>query len=295
MALIYFVVSFFRYSMAVLRSASLRSIPDFRFIAALRAMSFMVVLTVLTTAFSLSCFGVACNDAFANAQEPKQMNWVFDGVFGKVDKAAAQRGFQVYKEVCATCHSLKRVAFRNLEEIGFSKEEVEALASEYEIKDGPNDEGEMYKRAGKPYDYFPLVYKNDKEAAYINNGIAPPDLSLMIKARVDGANYVYSMLTGYGHPVPEGLEMNETSFYNPYFAGGAIAMPPPLMADMITYQDGTEASVHQMSSDIVNFLQWTAEPEMQGRKEMGVKVMIFLFIMTLVFFLAMKAIWAEVE
>ena len=228
---------------------------------------------------------------------PKQMDWAFDGVTGTFDKQAIQRGFKVYKEVCSACHGVSRIAFRNLKEIGFSDEEIKAIASEYSIVDGPDDEGEMYERAGRPSDYLPSPFANEKAARASNNGAYPPDLSLIVKARQDGANYVYSLLTGY-EPAPEGFALGENMNYNPYFAGGGkqFAMTPPLMSKgQVEYQDGTESTVEQMAYDVVNFLQWTAEPEMESRKSLGIKVMIFMSFFTLMFYFAMKRIWKRVK
>lgn len=236
--------------------------------------------------------------AYANSgsPEPEHINWAFDGVFGKQDKVSVQRGFQIYKEVCSACHSLKRVAFRQLTGIGFSDAEVKALAADYTVTDGPNDDGEMFERPGRPSDHFPSPYPNEKAGRAMHNGAYPPDLSLIIKAREDGANYVHALLTGYGHEAPEGLSMPEGAHYNPYFPGGVIKMPPPLSDDQVTYQDGTtKASIDQEARDVVNFLQWAAEPEMDARKRMGIKVMIFLGIMTGFFYVAKKRIWSKLD
>lgn len=225
----------------------------------------------------------------------KQMAWSFDGPLGTVDKVAAQRGFQVYREVCSGCHSLERVAFRTLTEIGFSAEEVKSLAAEYTVEDGPNDEGEMFDRPARPSDYFPAPYPNEQAARSVNNGAYPPNLSLIVKARPDGANYVYSLLTGYGETVPEHVQLGDGQHYNPYMPGGKIAMAAPLMEDAVEYQDGTQATVEQMSKDVTHFLQWTASPEMEMRKRMGLKVIAFLFIFSILCYIAMKRIWADVK
>lgn len=246
------------------------------------------------TTLIASLFVVTAAHASSDAHHPKQLRWSFDGVFGKVDQNSAQRGLQVYKEVCSACHGLSRVAFRTLTDLGFSENEVKALAAEYTIVDGPNDDGEMFDRAGRPSDYFPSPYDNEKASRASNNGAYPPDLSLIIKARSDGANYVYSILTGY-EDAPAGAHIGEGQHYNPYFPGGAISMSPPLMDGAVEYQDGTEATKAQMAQDVVNFLQWAAEPEMQQRKRMGVKVIIYLFVFTILFYLAKKRIWAKLE
>jgi ubiquinol-cytochrome c reductase cytochrome c1 subunit len=233
--------------------------------------------------------------AAGGGKEPRQMEWSFDGVTGRVDKQSAQRGFQVYKEVCAACHGIKRVAFRSLSGIGFSEAEIKSLAAGYMIKDGPDDSGEMFERAGLPSDYIPSPHANEKAARAANNGAYPHDLSLMVKARKDGANYIYSLLTGYGQTPPEGKSIPEGAHYNPYMDGSIIKMAMPIMADGVTYQDGTAATIEQQAHDLVNFLQWAAEPEMEQRKSMGIHVMLFLVIMTVIFYLVKKRIWSDVH
>ena len=250
-------------------------------------------LAVFAAAFLL------CFQAFAGGGEGpplKKVDWSFDGMFGQFDRQSLQRGFQVYKEVCSACHGIKRISFRNLEEIGFSIEEVQELADDYRYPDWDED-GEATERVGLPTDYFPDPFANDKAAAAANNGKAPPDLSLMVKARFDGANYMHSILTGY-EDAPEGVELGTTMSYNPYFTSGEgkILMPPPLVQDgQVTYSDGTEATIEQMSKDVVNFLQWCAEPEMEDRKAIGIKVLIFLLAFTVFFYFAKKNIWSDIK
>lgn len=245
-------------------------------------------------------FILVANHGFASEdrEQLKKVNWAFDGVFGRFDREAIQRGFKVYKEVCSVCHSLKRVAFRNLKEIGFSDDEVKALAAGYSVQDGPNQEGEMFERPGKPADHFPPPYPNDNAARVANNNNAlPPDLSLIIKAREDGANYVYSLLTGFQNP-PADFSLGENMHYNPYFAGGGrqFSMIPPLIKDgQVEYVDGVNPTIDQMAKDIVNFLQWAAEPEMEERKSLGVKIIIFTIIFTIFFYFAKKHIWRNVK
>lgn len=232
--------------------------------------------------------------ASGNVKHLRQQHWAFDGVFGKPDKPSIQRGLQVYREVCAACHGLNRVAFRSLMDVGFSEAEVKTMAAEYSIKDGFNDEGEMVERSGRLSDKFPSPYANEKIARAAQNGAYPPDLSLIIKARHDGPNYVYSLLTGYTD-APADMTMGANMNYNPYFSGEQIAMSAPLKDGTVTYQDGTEATIDQMAHDVVNFLQWAAEPEMEQRKRMGIRVILFLTIMTGFFYAAKKRIWKDIH
>ena len=224
----------------------------------------------------------------------KEQVWPFDGVFGVTDRQAAQRGLQVYKEVCASCHGLTRVAFRNLQDIGLSEAEIKAFAAEYQVTDGPNDDGEMFERPGIPSDRFVAPFANEQAARAANGGAYPPDLSLIVKARPHGANYLYSLMTGYQDP-PEGVTLQDGMYYNRYFAGHQIAMPPPLTEGLVEYADGTPATGEQMARDLTVFLQWTAEPEMEQRKSMGVRVLLFLLVMTLFFYLAKKRVWKPLK
>ncbi len=236
------------------------------------------------------------NVAYASSDQkhPKHVDWAFDGAFGRVDKPSAQRGLQVYKEVCAACHGLARVAFRSLTEIGFSEAEVKALAAEYTVKDGPNDDGEMFERPGLPSDKFIPPYPNENASRAANNGAYPPDLSLIIKARPNGSNYVYSLLTGYEEP-PADVQLGDGQHYNPYFPGHKLAMAAPLSDGQVTFEDGTAASVDQMARDVVNFLQWAAEPEMEQRKQLGIKVLVYLAVFTGFMYVAKKRIWKKLH
>lgn len=224
----------------------------------------------------------------------KKINWSFEGAFGKIDRQAAQRGFQVYKEVCAACHGLYNLSYRNLKNLGFSEAEIQEIAKNYTVKDGPNDQGEMFDRPALPSDRFVKPYPNEQAARAANNGTYPPDLSLIVKARHDGANYLYSLITGYSEP-PASFKLTPSLYYNPYFPGQQIAMPPPLTEGQVTYMDGTKASIEQMASDVTIFLQWAAEPEMEHRKSMGIKVMIFLVFFTIIFYLSKNKIWARLK
>jgi ubiquinol-cytochrome c reductase cytochrome b/c1 subunit len=249
----------------------------------------------LVLLFGLSILPQAVQASSGGEHENRKVAWSFDGIYGKVDRQSAQRGLQVYKEVCSSCHSLKRVAFRSLEELGLSPEEVKAFASAYNVKDGPNDDGEMFERPARPSDHFPSPFANEKAARASNGGALPPDLSLIVKARPDGANYIYSLLTGFGYEVPHDVVMSEGMNYNPYFPGAQIAMAAPLSDGQVTYVDGTTASVDQMSRDVVNFLQWAAEPEMEKRHRMGLKVLIYMGLFTFFFILAKRRVWRDVK
>ena len=237
---------------------------------------------------------IANVQAASDSLPPKEIKWPFDGFFGTVDRQSAQRGFQVYKEVCASCHSLKLNSYRELQNIGFSEAEAKAIASEATVIDGPNSEGEMFERPGRLSDKFVPPFANEQAARASNNGAYPVDFSLIVKARPNGANYIYSLLTGY-QDAPEGFALAEGSNYNPYFPGKQIAMASPLMEGLIEYQDGTTASTEQMAKDVVNFLQWAAEPEMEDRKRMGIKVFAYLIIFTVLFYLAKNRIWARIK
>lgn len=238
-----------------------------------------------------SSFGAIAD---ATAKKPLQLVWPFEGIFGTFDRQAAQRGAQVYLEVCSTCHSNHNLYYRNLKDIGFSEAEIKQLAQKYTVKDGPNAEGEMFDRPALPSDRFVSPYPNEEAARAANNGAYPVDLSLIIKARQDGPNYVFSLLSGY-QDAPADVKLMPGLYYNPYFEGGQIAMPPPLTEGQVTFSDGTPATVEQMAKDVVVFLQWAAEPEMEHRKSMGLKVMIFLLVFTVFFYMAKKKIWKNIS
>lgn len=222
-----------------------------------------------------------------STSEGKVPKWSFSGIMGKVDKPAAQRGYQVYREVCASCHSMKRIAFRNLKEIGFTDAEVKAIASSYTFTDGPDENGDMFDRPGIPSDYFPNPFPNREAAAASNNGAFPPDLSLITKARHHGPDYVYMLLNGYVSTEPDEGGLYE----NPVFPAGRIAMAPPLSEGLVSYMDGTASTVENMSHDVVNFLQWAAEPEMENRKKLGIKVVMSLIAGTVLVFVVNKRLW----
>ncbi|MGB2485686.1 MAG: cytochrome c1 [Candidatus Puniceispirillaceae bacterium] len=224
----------------------------------------------------------------------KQAEWSFSGPLGTFDKASMQRGFQAYREVCSGCHSLDYIAFRNLADLGYNADEIKAIAAEYEVEDGPNDEGEMFMRTAVPADHFPAPYPNENAARAANNGAYPLDLSLIFKARPNGADYLYSLLTSY-EEAPADVTVPEGMYYNAAYSGNLIAMPQPLYGDDVTYADGADSSVDAISRDLVNFLAWTAEPAMETRKRTGVAVLIFLVLLSGLSYGAMRFIWADVK
>lgn len=253
-------------------------------------------LALLTTALIGAGAGLLATPA-AHAAEtvaPPAEHWSFDGIFGTYDRAALRRGFQVYKEICSACHSMNLLHYRNLEAIGFSEDEVKKIAASVQVTDGPNDQGDMYERPGRPSDPFKAPFPNDQAARAANNGALPPDLSLIVKARKGGADYVHGILTGFGEP-PADMKMADGMNYNKYFPGHQIAMPPPLNDDAVTYADGTKATVDQMALDVSNFLAWAAEPNLEERHFTGVKAVLFLIVLTALLYGVKRKIWAAVH
>ena len=233
----------------------------------------------------------------AEKVEYLKTDWSFKGLFGKFDRGSLQRGYQVYTEVCAACHSMKYVSYRNLAEKGgpeFSVEQAKAIAASFEVKDGPNADGEMFTRAGKLSDKFVMPYENVKAAQAANGGAYPPDMSVLVKARGGGANYIYSLLQGYEDP-PIGITLDEGVYYNKYMYGNKIKMANPLSDGLVEYADGTNASVEQMSKDVTTFLMWTAEPHLEARHRMGFKAVVYLIILTILVYFSMKRIWSRIE
>lgn len=224
---------------------------------------------------------------------PKQ-SWGFQKILGAYDRASLQRGFQVYKEVCAACHSLHHLSYRNLKDLGYKDAEIKAIAAQVTVQDGPNDAGDMFDRPGKPSDRFVSPFKNEQAARAANNGAYPPDLSLIAKARKSGPDYLYALLTGY-QAAPAGFQLQPNMHYNVAFPGHQIAMTPPLTEGQVTFADKTPATVEQMARDVTQFLAWAADPHMEDRKRLGLAVMVYLAIFTVLMYIAMGRIWAKVK
>ena len=205
-----------------------------------------------------------------------------------------QRGFQVYREVCAGCHSMDLIAFRNLADLGYNEDEIKAIAAEYEVQDGPDDEGEMFMRPARAADRIPGPYRNDNEARANNNGAMPVDLSLIAKARAHGPDYLYSLLLGYKE-VPASVEMPEGMYYNSAYSGNMIAMPQPLYGDDIEFAYGADASIKGSAAVVTQFLMWAAEPKMETRKRIGVAAVFFLSIFLIFSYLAKRRVWADLH
>ena len=226
-----------------------------------------------------------------------KQDWSFKSFFGKFDRASLQRGYQVYTEVCASCHSMKYLSYRNLAEKGgpeFSEEEAKNFASQFEVIDGPNSDGEMFTRAAKLSDKFVKPYNNDQEAKNANGGAYPPDMSVLVKARKGGADYIYSVLLGYEDP-PADIKLDEGVYYNKYMYGNKIKMASPLSDGIVEYSDGTKATQKQMAKDVVTFLMWSAEPHLESRHRVGFKVIIYLLVLTILVYFSMKRIWSRIE
>ena len=250
------------------------------------------IFTIITIVFNIILF----NYVSFSAQEglkPEKHNFSFNKINGKINKNSAQRGLQVYIEVCAGCHGLKHVAYRSLQELGYNKDQINKIAAQFFLDDLPNDDGEIVKRKATYSDYFVEPYDNYKIAELSNNGAYPPDLSLMVKARKDGANYVRSLLLGYEDP-PENFDVGE-GYYNKYMAGNIIAMPQPLYGDDVIFSDGTVATLEQEVNDLVTFLTWAAMPDLEPRKSAGIKAILFLLVMTFLFYLSYRKIWKDLK
>jgi len=250
-------------------------------------------ILLISTIFFIASF----NSNAAEKVEYLKTDWSFKGLFGKFDRGALQRGYQVYTEVCSSCHSMKYLSYRNLSEKGgpeFTEQEAKAIAASFEVTDGPNADGDMFTRPGKLSDKFVMPYDNKKAAQAANGGAYPPDMSVLVKARGGGANYIYSLLQGYEDP-PAGITMDDGVYYNKYMYGNKIKMANQLSNGLVEYGDGTDATVEQMSKDVTTFLTWAAEPHLEARHRMGFKAIVYLIILTVLVYFSMKKIWSRVE
>ena len=254
-------------------------------------MSIMKSILAVGVVLGLS---VSTAQASAGAPKPVSQKWDFQAINGTFDRGSLHRGFQIYAEVCSSCHSLELVAYRNLMDIDISEADAKAYAAEFEVEDGPNDEGEMFMRPARLSDKFVGPYANENAARYANDGAFPPDFSVIAKARVGGPDYIYALLTGYHEEAPEGVEIPDGKSYNEYFPGHAISMSQPLWGEDVEYADGTNPSLEQEARDIVTFLSWAAEPELEERKSLGIKVMIYLIILAGMLYGLKVRIWKRV-
>ncbi len=222
-------------------------------------------------------------------------NWNFEGVFGTFDRASLQRGYQVYQEVCSGCHSVQHLSYRNLSEKGgpeFSLEESKTIAAQFEVTDGPNEDGEMFTRPGRLSDSFVSPFPNEKAAAAANGGAYPPDMSVLAKARKGGADYIYSLLMGY-EKAPEGYELDDGVYYNKYMTGHKIMMADPISDGVVEYTDGTETTKAQIARDVTNFLVWAADPHLEARHKMGFKVFFYLIVLLTLVYLSKQKVWSR--
>ena len=251
----------------------------------------LIIFLVLLTSFS------SYKLLAESSQENLKVNWSFKSFFGTFDRASLQRGYQVFNEVCSSCHSIKYLSYRNLTEKGgpeFSEEEAKAIAANFEVTDGPDSTGEMFTRSAKLSDKFVMPYTNEEEAKSANGGAYPPDMSVLVKARKDGADYIYSLLLGYEDP-PVDIKLDDGVYYNKYMYGNNIKMSAPLFDELVEYSDGTKATTEQMAKDVVSFLMWAAEPHLEQRHKIGFRVIIYLIIISILVYISMKKIWSRIE
>ncbi len=269
----------------------------------------------LVTAVAMLAAAPASAQEGHGAPKPHRESWTFAGPFGKFDRAQVQRGFQVFREVCSSCHAAHLFAFRNLAQPGgpqFSEAQAKAVAEAYKVQDGPNDAGDMFERPGRLSDHWPSPFPNEQAARASNGGAYPPDFSVLAKARTyevgfpgflidilrqyqeQGPDYIHALLNGY-KDAPEGVTVPEGAYYNEYFPGHAIKMPPPLSADQVTYTDGTPQTVDQYSRDVTAFMMWLAEPHLEERKRIGFQVMIFLIVFAGLLYFTKKKVWKSVH
>jgi cytochrome c1 len=267
----------------------------------------MMKLLTLALAGLIAATGPSFAQAadLSEPEAPMKQSWSFNGPFGTYDRAALQRGFQVYKEVCSACHSLNRVSFHDLSYDNggsgmFDDAQVKAIAASYKVPAGPNDKGETVDangtplmRAGIPADHFPPPFPNEEAARTANGGALPPDQSLLVKARDGGPDYIYSIVVGDGATPPPGFKVTDGKYYDPYFPGRNISMPPPLVDSSVTYSDGTKATKEQEAHDIVTFLSWASEPKLEERHRLGLGVMLFMVLLSTLLYLSYRKVWKD--
>ena len=255
--------------------------------------------SLLVKIFFIAFVTVISNSAYSEEKKIEfiKNDWSFEGIFGTFDRSSLQRGYQVYQEVCSGCHSIQHLSYRNLSEKGgpeFSLDEAKAIAAQFEVTDGPNDDGEMFTRPGRLSDKFVNPFPNIQAATAANGGAYPPDMSVLVKARKGGADYIYSLLLGY-EEAPAGYELDDGVYYNKYIPGNKIMMSKPLSEGAVEYSDGTQATEAQMAKDIVTFLTWAAEPNLEARHKMGFKVFIFLIILLTLVYFSKQKVWSRLD
>ncbi|KAL8566331.1 hypothetical protein ACOMHN_050449 [Nucella lapillus] len=276
-----------RQALLVAKSGTFSPKADFVSFKGKHGRKWMVALVGAATTGALGVGAALATPVFAEGIElhPPKMPWSHNGMFNALDAASVRRGYQVYKQVCAACHSMNYLYYRNLVGVIMEEPEAKTEAEEVQVEDGPDEEGKMFQRPGKLSDKFPDPYANEEAARAANNGAYPPDLSYIVQARHGGEDYVFAVLTGY-HDAPEGVTMREGLYYNPYFPGGAIAMAQALYNEIIEYEDGTPATTSQCAKDVCVFLRWAAEPEHDTRKQMGMKaILIFSSLLAVSYYL----------
>ena len=255
--------------------------------------------SLLVKIFFIAFVTAISNSAYSEEKKIKfiKNDWSFEGIFGTFDRSSLQRGYQVYQEVCSGCHSIQQLSYRNLSEKGgpeFSLDEAKAIAAQFEVTDGPNDDGEMFTRPRRLSDKFVNPFPNIQAATAANGGAYPPDMSVLVKARKGGADYIYSLLLGY-EETPTGYEIDDGVYYNKYIPGNKIMMSKPLPEGAVEYSDGTQATEVQMAKDVVTFLTWAAEPNLEARHKMGFKVFIFLIILLILVYFSKQKVWSRLD